>query len=91
MFCVIYRSSLRDQTYLYVQKKDDFSCVPEVLLKGFGRPQLAMQLSLANRSRLAHADIEKVKSALREEGYYLQIPPPVENLLQTHLADGSSD
>ncbi|EHC72785.1 hypothetical protein LTSEMIS_1898 [Salmonella enterica subsp. enterica serovar Mississippi str. A4-633] len=25
MFCVIYRSSKRDQTYLYVEKKDDFS------------------------------------------------------------------
>lgn len=24
MFCVIYRSSKRDQTYLYVEKKDDF-------------------------------------------------------------------
>ncbi|ECD1697940.1 YcgL domain-containing protein, partial [Salmonella enterica] len=23
MFCVIYRSSKRDQTYLYVEKKDD--------------------------------------------------------------------
>ncbi|EPM5129348.1 YcgL domain-containing protein, partial [Salmonella enterica subsp. enterica serovar Cerro] len=27
MFCVIYRSSKRDQTYLYVEKKDDFSRV----------------------------------------------------------------
>ncbi|EBW9754898.1 hypothetical protein DQR83_15100, partial [Salmonella enterica subsp. enterica serovar Infantis] len=31
MFCVIYRSSKRDQTYLYVEKKDDFSRVPEAL------------------------------------------------------------
>lgn len=42
MFCVIYRSSKRDQTYLYVEKKDDFSRVPEELMKGFGQPQLAM-------------------------------------------------
>lgn len=35
MFCVIYRSSKRDQTYLYVEKKDDFSRVPEELMKGF--------------------------------------------------------
>lgn len=44
MFCVIYRSSKRDQTYLYVEKKDDFSRVPEELMKGFGQPQLAMIL-----------------------------------------------
>ena len=33
MFCVIYRSPQRDQTYLYVEKKDDFSRVPDALLK----------------------------------------------------------
>ena len=50
MFCVIYRSSKRDQTYLYVEKKDDFSRVPEELMKGFGQPQLAMILPLDRRA-----------------------------------------
>ena len=49
MFCVIYRSTSRDQTYLYVEKKDDFSRVPEELMKSFGRPQLAMLLPLDGR------------------------------------------
>lgn len=48
MFCVIYRSSKRDQTYLYVEK-DDFSRVPEELMKGFGQPTLAMMLPLDGR------------------------------------------
>ena len=76
MFCVIYRSSKRDQTYLYVEKKDDFSRVPEELMKGFGQPQLAMILPLD----------EKVKQALTEQGYYLQLPPPPEDLLKQHLS-----
>jgi uncharacterized protein YcgL (UPF0745 family) len=88
MFCVIYRSPQRDQTYLYVEKKDDFSRVPEALLKGFGKPQLAMVLSLDKRERLANADIEKVKQGLREQGFYLQLPPPVESLLNVHLEQG---
>ena len=87
MLCVIYRSSKRDQTYLYVEKKDDFSRVPEDLLKSFGMPQLAMVLSLEGREKLASADIEKVKEALKEEGFYLQVPPPLENLLKQHLSD----
>ncbi|CAI0732244.1 YcgL domain [Serratia quinivorans] len=87
MLCVIYRSSKRDQTYLYVEKKDDFSRVPEDLLKSFGTPQLAMVLSLEGREKLASADIEKVKEALKEEGFYLQVPPPLENLLKQHLSD----
>lgn len=89
MFCVIYRSPLRDQTYLYVEKKDDFSRVPEELLRGFGKPRLAMVLPLDRTKKLANADIEKVKLALQEQGYYLQLPPPVEDLLKIHL--GKSD
>lgn len=85
MFCSIYRSSKRDRTYLYVEKKDDFTKVPEELMKSFGKPEFAMILNLATREKLASADIEKVKKALLDPGYYLQVPPPVENLLNMHL------
>ena len=85
MFCVIYRSTKRDQTYLYVEKRDDFSRVPEELMKGFVAPQLAMLLPLDGRKKLVNADLDKVKTALKEQGYYLQLPPPPENLLKQHL------
>jgi len=87
MFCVIYRSTQRDQTYLYVEKKDDFSRVPEALLKSFGKPQLVMLMPLDGRKQLSNADLQKVKSALSEQGYYLQLPPPQENLLKQHLEE----
>lgn len=85
MLCVIYRSPKRDQTYLYVEKKDDFSRVPEELLKGFGKPQLAMLLPLDGSKKLVNADLAKVKAALEAQGYYLQLPPPPESLLKMHL------
>lgn len=84
MICAIYRSSNRDQTYLYVEKKDDFSRVPEELLKQFGKPQFSMLIVLDKREKLANADIERVKADLKEVGYYLQFPPPVENLLSEY-------
>jgi hypothetical protein len=87
MFCVIYKSTRRDQTYLYVEKKDDFSRVPEELMKGFGQPLLAMILPLDGRKQLVNASLEKVKSALSEQGYYLQMPPPPEDLLKQHLQE----
>ena len=90
MFCVIYRSSKRDQTYLYVEKKDDFSRVPPELMQGFGQPQLAMLLPLDGRKKTVNADLEKVNQALKEQGYYLQIPPPPENLLKQHLAESKN-
>jgi uncharacterized protein YcgL (UPF0745 family) len=89
MFCVIYRSPLRDETYLYVEKKDDFSRVPEELMKSFGRPQLAMILPLDGRKKLANADLEKVKAALTNQGFYLQLPPPPEDLLKQHISLGN--
>ncbi|BDH45504.1 YcgL domain-containing protein [Salmonella enterica subsp. enterica serovar Choleraesuis] len=85
MFCVIYRSTRREQTYLYVEKKDDFSRVPEELLKSFGTPVMAMMLMLDGKKKLAHADLTVVKQALVDQGYYLQLPPPPESMLKIHL------
>lgn len=87
MFCAIYRSSKRDQTYLYVEKRDDFSRVPEALMRSFGQPQFAMTLLLDGRKRLVNADLDSVKQALAGQGYYLQLPPPAEDLLKQHLQE----
>ncbi len=61
MICAIYRSPKREQTYLYIEKKDDFSRVPEDLLAQFGTPQFAMLIALDKRDRLANADLARVK------------------------------
>ena len=57
-------------------------------MRGFGKPKLAMVLSLDKRDKLANADINKVKQGLSDNGYYLQIPPPVKNLLNIHREQG---
>lgn len=82
MLCAIYVSTKKDQTYLYIEKKDDFSRVPEALLSTFGTPKFVMTLSLDKREKLAAADIEQVKQLLTEQGFYLQVPPPPENWLK---------
>ncbi|WP_394176160.1 YcgL domain-containing protein [Thalassotalea litorea] len=87
MICAIYRSPKKPQTFLYVIKRDDFSSVPEALLTTFGTPQLVTLVNLSNRDKLAIADIEKVKTALLDKGFYLQLPPPTEDLLKQHKAD----
>lgn len=86
MLCAIYRSPRKDATYLYIKQRDVFSDVPDVLLNTFGKPQFVTLLNLAGREQLAQADIEKVKVALLNQGYYLQLPPPTENLLDEHRA-----
>jgi len=41
-------------------------------------------MNLANKDKLALADINKVKDNLNKQGFYLQLPPPKENLLSQH-------
>lgn len=88
--CTIYKSSKKAETYLYVEKTDDFSKVPEPLLKMMGKPLLVMTLDLDRRKELALADLSKVKEELQEKGFYLQIPPPQENLLDTFKKDNKA-
>ncbi|NVJ60221.1 MAG: YcgL domain-containing protein [Gammaproteobacteria bacterium] len=80
MLCFVYRSKKKDEMYLYVLKRDDFSKVPDNLLKLFGQPEYALSLDLAKRTKLAREDIQQVKQKLEDDGFYLQMPPPVEKL-----------
>ncbi|MBC6904486.1 YcgL domain-containing protein [Saccharophagus sp. K07] len=82
VLCNIYRSSKKDETYLYVEKSRGLACVPEALLELFGKPELVMTLLLNEQRRLARADIAKVLEALAGQGYYLQLPPPPETYMQ---------
>ncbi|WMC12180.1 YcgL domain-containing protein [Oceanimonas pelagia] len=86
MLCAVYKSPKKAETYLFVERRDDFSRVPAPLMATFGTPQLAMMINLATKTRLALSDIDKVREALRTQGFYLQLPPPPENLLKEHLA-----
>ncbi|MCH1930649.1 YcgL domain-containing protein [Shewanella sp. A25] len=84
MLCAVYKSSRKADTYLFVNKRDCFDDVPEALMQVFGVPQLVMVFPIAKRESLGIADIAKVKAALEDQGYYLQIPPPQVNLLSEH-------
>jgi uncharacterized protein YcgL (UPF0745 family) len=82
--CTIYKCSKKADTFLYVEKADDFSKVPDELKKLIGTPKLFMTLNLDGRKKLGQADLAKVKSELLDKGFYLQLPPPVKNLLEQH-------
>ena len=86
MLCAVYKSPKKEQTYLFIKQRDDFSQVPEALMATFGTPALVTMVNLATKAKLAFADIEKVKQNLDEQGFYLQLPPPQENLLDQHKA-----
>lgn len=74
----VYRSPVRDETYLYVARGSDLDTLPEALLKSFGKPEHSMDLLLTATKSLARADAAKVMQEISERGFFLQLPPPRE-------------
>ena len=75
--CVVYKSSRKPDTYLYVERQDDFSRVPAALLDMLGQLQWVMDLDLHPQRPLARADVGRVLAQLHAQGYFLQMPPSV--------------
>lgn len=86
MLCAVYKSSLKDETFLYLPKRNDFSQVPDEFMTIFGKPIFVLMIDISKRHKLATVDIEKVKAELVGKGYFIQLPPPKENLHSEHLA-----
>ena len=75
MLCFIYKSLKKEHLYLYVDKKDDFSTVPEALFDSFGKMEFVMDLELTPERKLAKEDAVKVLDSLNAKGFFVQLPP----------------
>lgn len=73
MLCHIYRSSLKLDTYLYLIDKDDFSIIPQELLRVFGTPEFSFSFDLTEGRTLAKEDTAEVIENLESQGYHLQL------------------
>nr|WP_111893087.1 YcgL domain-containing protein [Acinetobacter sp. MB5] len=82
MHCDIYRSSKKDEMYLYVARQnaeqsqeDPFADVPEMLRTAFGRATFVMHLELTETRKLARANVLHVMDSLQTKGFFIQVPP----------------
>lgn len=73
--CEVFRSSRRAGMYLFVERDEGLARVPESLLTVFGKPESALLLELDAGRSLAAANAAEVLVAIREQGFYLQMPP----------------
>ncbi len=77
--CVVYRCGRREEMYLYLvadkEGEGDIGRLPEDLLRHTGKLEEVMKLSLTPERRLARVDVGEVIDALRDTGYFLQMPP----------------
>ncbi|MEE4249891.1 MAG: YcgL domain-containing protein [Alcanivoracaceae bacterium] len=75
LLCSIFRSPKREGMYLYVRRDQDLRELPEALMKVFGAPAHSMDLLLSAEKKLARVDAAKVMAQIREQGFFLQMPP----------------
>lgn len=73
----IYKSLKKNELYLYLTKKDDFSDIPEPLLSSFGKIEFVMELEITAERKLAREDNQKVLLGLQEKGFFVQMPPVI--------------
>lgn len=75
LLCEVVKSARHDEMYLYLDKAQGMAPVPETLQHRFGRAIPVMTLLLRPERPLARADVAKVIATIREQGFYLQMPP----------------
>ncbi|MBA2778662.1 YcgL domain-containing protein [Billgrantia kenyensis] len=81
LLCEIFKSSRKEEMYLYVDKRQGLAGLPEALLERFGKPVSAMTLILTPDKPLARAKASDVIAAIRDKGFYLQLPPAKDEYL----------
>lgn len=81
LICEVFRSSRKEEMYLYVDKRNGLADVPEALLERFGKPLTAMTLMLTPDKPLARANSAEVLASIREKGFYFQMPPAKDDYL----------
>ncbi len=67
--------------YLYVDKTEKMTRVPDPLKEMFGAPVHVFDMLLTPEKELSRVDATQVLEDIRVKGYFLQMPPPKEDYL----------
>ncbi len=76
MNCFVYRSQKKSGMYLYLTEKDNFSEVPDTLIKLLGELTFSFEFDLSEDRKLVREESKEVIRIIQENGYFLQMPPP---------------
>ena len=80
LVCQVFRSSRKQEMYLYVDKSRGLQDIPDALMAQFGEPTPVMVLLLTPEKMLARANVAVVLADIKTQGFYLQMPPTAAEL-----------
>jgi len=75
MHCFVYASQRKSETYLWLERRDNFEVLPESLALLLGDLRFVLEVELHPDRRLPYEDAEVVVQHLRTQGWHLQLPP----------------
>lgn len=73
MWCYIYRSSKKENCYLYMENENDFSTIPEKILSIFGTPVFVMKVLLDGKRRFVVGTSDEIEGKIKNDGFFLQM------------------
>ena len=76
----VFKSLKKLDTYLYVDKLQNFEELPSGLRDSFGQYELVLEMELSPERKLARADTNQVLADIALKGFYLQLPPTIDEL-----------
>ena len=74
MQCYVYKSLAKSDVYVYLDRRDDFTRLPQALLALLGELRLVMEFDLTPQRQLAKETAVDVLLNLSARGYHLQMP-----------------
>ena len=85
MHCSIYKSSKKDEMYLYIARPEQtedqaaafnpLEVLPEPMRVAFGRATFVMDLQLSESRKLARVNVLHVMDSIQTRGFFIQVPP----------------
>ena len=74
MNCIVYKSLVKDETYVFVESEDSLQELPDELTRVMGKTEKVMELTLTADRQLARCRGQDVINSIREQGFHLQMP-----------------
>ncbi len=78
MQCHVYRSSKRDDTYVYLRERDAFGLLPANIAATLGELQFVLEVALTPERKLVREDANVVRANLAARGFHIHFPPKIE-------------
>lgn len=71
--CSVYRSSKRDETYVFIPKATPLSDLPKEVLKMLGQAEMVMTLNLTPNKKMARGKADEIIKSIDTQGFHLQM------------------